>query len=112
MEADPTFQKINENAMRLRKQKDQTEYPLQLEKYQKWDKKLAEEAEKYDNMFKPIDGFLVENLAADLPNIQSDTSRIARNDNWLKERKKDIQLFETYRIMQDMIKMDALAGKN
>ena len=34
-----------------------------------------------------------------------------RNDIWLKDRKKDIQLYEALRIMQDMIRMDALASK-
>lgn len=110
--ADPTFKKVNENASRLRKQKDQTVYPLQLEKYVQWDKKMEEEANRFDNIFKPIDGFNVQNLSADLPQIQSDTSRIARNDSWLKDRKKDIQLYETTLIMLDMLRMDALAGKH
>lgn len=110
VKADPTFNKIEENAQRLRRQKDMTQYPLELEAYRKWDKKLEEEADQFDNMLKPIDNFQLENLAADLTQIQSDTSRIARNDSWLKERKKDIQLFEALRIMQDMIHMDALAA--
>jgi carboxyl-terminal processing protease len=111
VDADPTFKKVNENAMRLRKQKDQSTYPLEASKYKMWNDRQDEEAKKFDNIFLPIDGFNLENPAADLPQIQSDTSRIARNDNWLKDKKKDIQLYEAFRVMQDMIRMDALAGK-
>ncbi|MBK8965108.1 MAG: carboxy terminal-processing peptidase [Lewinellaceae bacterium] len=106
-----TFRKIEENAKRLKRQRDMTQFPLQQEAFQKWDKKMEDEASQFDKMLQPIDAFLVGNLAADLPHIQSDTSRIARNDNWLNERKKDVQLYETLRIMQDMIRIDALAMK-
>jgi carboxyl-terminal processing protease len=109
VQADPTFNKIDENAARLKKQKDQTEYPLEASKYRTWNDRLDKEASKYDNIFLPIDGFNLENLAADLPQIKVDTARVARNDSWLKDKKKDIQLWESFRIMQDMIKMDGLA---
>lgn len=111
VEKDETFKKVNENAVRLRKQKDQTSFPLEMNKYKMWNKRQDEEAAQYENLFKPIDGFVLENLSADMPQIQADTSRAARNEGWIKDKKKDIQLFETYRIIQDMIKMDALAGK-
>lgn len=109
---DPTFKKVSENASRLRKLKDQSQYPLQAEKYRQWHKHQEEEADQYDNLFKPIEEFQLANLSTDLPQIQGDTSRQARNDIWLKDKKKDIQLYEAYRIMQDMIRLDALAGKN
>ena len=111
--SDATFKKINDNAVRLRKQKDQTILPLQAENYKKWNKRQEEEAKTYENMFTPIDAFVVENLAADLAQIQQDTSRSARNDSWLKDKKKDIQLYETLRIIKDMIRNDVvLQGKN
>ncbi len=106
-----TFRKIEENAKRLKRQRDMTQFPLQQEAFQKWDKKMEDEASQFDKMLQPIDVFQVGNLAADMPHIQSDTSRIARNDSWLSERKKDVQLYETLRIMQDMIRIDALAMK-
>jgi len=110
VKANSTFQKINENAQRLKKQKDLSQYPLQAAKYREWNKKQDEEAAQYENMFKPIESFKIENLATDLGQIKSDTSRIARNEDWLKDKKKDIQLFEAFNVMQDMIRMDALAA--
>ncbi|MCC7507563.1 MAG: carboxy terminal-processing peptidase [Saprospiraceae bacterium] len=109
--ADPTFKLVSDNAVRLKKLEDQTIYPLQSEKFRLWDQRQKQESDRYENIFKPIDGFVVENLAADLPQIQSDTSRAARNQDWIKDRTKDIQLYETLRIMQDMIRMDGVAGK-
>jgi carboxyl-terminal processing protease len=109
---DETFQKVNENATRLRKRKDDSEFPLQLDKYRQWNKKQDEEAARYENLFKPIESFKIDNLAADLSNIQSDTSRVARNESWIKERQKDVQLYETLRIMLDMIRIDGMAGKH
>ncbi len=111
VEVDPIFQKINENALRFKKQKDETEYPLQREKYTTWNHQLDEEAEKFENMFQPIENLKLANLTEDLPTIQSDTSRSARNDAWLKDKKKDIQLYEAVQIITDMFRMDALAGK-
>jgi carboxyl-terminal processing protease len=111
VKADDTFKKVNDNAMRLRKQKDQSQYPLQAEKFRTWNKKQDQEAEQFDNLFQPINAFTIENLAADMPVIQSDTSRIARNDDWLKDKKKDIQLYESFRIMQDMIRNTVAVGK-
>ena len=106
-----TFNKISDNAVRLRKQKDNTTYPLQLEKYNKWDQKRQEEAKAYENMLTEIDGFMVVNLPIDLPEIKKDTSRTKRNEKFITDRKKDIQLFETLHIMYDMIQLDAIAKK-
>lgn len=113
VKSNETFQKVTENAVRLRKRKDDSIFPLQADKYRQWNKKQDQEAEQFDNIFKPIESFKVENLASDLPQIQSDTSRVARNDSWIKERQKDVQLYESLRIMLDMLRIDGVAtGKN
>jgi carboxyl-terminal processing protease len=109
--ADPTFKKINENAVRLRKMKDERNFELQAAKYRTWSKKQQAESDQYEDMFKPVDGFNIKNLTADMSYIQVDTSRIARNDDWIKERKKDVQLLEALRIMNDMIRNDGVTGK-
>jgi carboxyl-terminal processing protease len=108
---DPTFKLITDNSFRMKKQKEQTTFPLNQALYSKWSKKQDDEADKYENMFKPIDAFVIENLSADLPSINSDTSRVARNVDWMKDKKKDIQLYETLQIMQDMLRADGVAEK-
>lgn len=111
VDADPVFRKIGENAVRIRKLKDQTVYPLQKEKFEAWHTRMDEEAKRFDNIFSPVEGFTVRNLMSDLPQIESDTSRQARNESWIKDRKKDIQLKEAVEIIFDMIRMDIIAGK-
>lgn len=111
VKADPTFQKIEENAQRFRRQKEQTRMPVQWDAFFRQQKKNEEEAKRFENMLTPIEDFAIANLAADLPNIQSDTSRTARNESWINERQKDIQLYETLRIMQDMIRLNTLASR-
>ncbi|MFM8371987.1 MAG: carboxy terminal-processing peptidase, partial [Bacteroidota bacterium] len=111
VEADPTFRKVGENAVRIRKLKDQTVYPLQKDKFDAWHTRMDEEAKRFENIFSPVEGFTVRNLMSDMSQIESDTSRQARNESWIKDRKKDIQLKEAVDIIFDMIRMDVVAGK-
>ncbi len=111
VKADSTFKKIEENAQRLRQQKDRTRISVQLQTFRSQEKKMEEESKRFENLLTPIEDFTISNLSADLTHIQSDTSRASRNEAWLKERQKDIQLYETLRIMQDMIRLNSLASK-
>lgn len=113
VKANATFEKVSDNAVRLKKRKDESTFPLQADKFRQWNKKQDQEAAQFDDIFKPIESFKIGNIAADMTQIQSDTSRIARNDSWIKERQKDVQLYETMRIMLDMLRIDGMAsGKN
>ena len=103
---DPTFQKVLENAERLKEQRDNSEYPLQLEAYEALMKKQEEEAEKFEGLFETEVNHGVANLQVDLPHIDSDESRIARNDDWLESVKKDIYIRETVNIMHDLIDLN------
>jgi len=85
--ANPTFQLVEENARRMRRQRDNTAYPLESSAYEKWSTKQREEAKRFEDMFGPIDGFEVANLSVDLAQISADTSRSARNEDWIKERR-------------------------
>ncbi len=111
VKANPTFQKIEENAQRLRRQKDRSRIPLQWQAYRKQEKASAEEAKRFENILSPIEELSIANLSADLTHIQSDSARISRNDSWISERKKDVQLYEALRIMQDMIRLNSIASK-
>ncbi len=104
-----TFKLITENAARMKKREDQTKLPLNEAEFAAYNKKLKEEGEKFDNMYKPIEAFQFDNLAADMEHIKADTGRVARNDDWLKNVKKDVQLFETVNIMRDLIRLDGVA---
>lgn len=100
---DETFQKVLQNAKRLKTQSEMSEYPLALEEFQAQEEKMSEEAKKFKDMFSAIEGLKVENLKADVDDISSDESKKARNDDWIKSIKKDIYINETLNIMSDLM---------
>lgn len=100
---DSTFQKVLENARRLKEQQDFSEYPLQLSAYQSLVKKQQEEAKQFDGLFDAEVNHGVANLGVDLPHINSDESRTARNQDWVESVTKDVYIKETLNIMHDLI---------
>lgn len=106
-----TFSLIEENSKRFKSQRDESVYDLNMTKFMAHEKKTKTENERFENILKPIDGFVVTNLTADLPSMQVDTSRAARNTNFIKERQKDIQLWEAINVINDMIELDGVAAK-
>jgi carboxyl-terminal processing protease len=103
--ANATFSIITENAKRMKTQRDQSEMPLNLNAFRAYEKKQEEMVTRYKNAIKPIDGLVAENMSEDLAELtaKNDSSKILRNTEWLKDVKKDVQLFETLQIMRDLI---------
>ncbi len=101
----PSFQLILENAQRLKRNQEKSEYPLDFAAFDQMKEDRRKEAEKYDNIFKEdVENFVVKNLDVDLEYIKVDESRIARNDDWIDGVKKDIYLEEVMHILKDMQK--------
>lgn len=100
------FNKIDQNARRIKQTRDQTERPLLLEEYSTWMDKRKKEADAYEDLFEPIEALHLRNPTADLSYIQTDSSRIARNDKWKEQLQKDIYLVEAIHIVNDMIDQD------
>ena len=102
--AQEDFQMVLENAARLKKNRDQTEYPLDFAAYNELMDLREEEAEQFSELFdNTVESLKMENLAVDLELINSDESRIARNDDWKEGISKDFYLEETMHILKDMI---------
>ncbi len=103
---DATFTLLEENAKRLKKQKEDTKYPIGMKEYRDFVAKKKDENKKYEDMFKPIDDISSINLNVDVEAIKADSSHIGRNDDFIKGTKKDVQLYETMNIMHDLIKQN------
>lgn len=103
VESNEVFQKIESNALRLKKQRDQSEFPLSMKEFKAWDDKIAKESEQYKDLFTEIEAMSAVNLEVDMEGFEVDESKKARNDDWLKNIKKDAYLYETLNIMHDMI---------
>ena len=103
VKASPVFEKVEENASRIRDLRDESDYPLHLEKYISLQKEQEEEASRYKDIFPEIEGLSISNLPEDMEAINLDSSRIARNDEWIKAIGKDAYIEECISIMKDMI---------
>ena len=105
------FQMILENAARLKKNRDESEYPLDFDAFSSIVDSRDEEAKKYaDLMDDEIEHLKIKNLAVDTSYINSDESRVARNEDWLEGVSKDFYIEETLYIVRDMIEMGNIAS--
>ena len=108
-----TFKLIMESAEFLKEQRELTAYPLNMERFKTTREELEQKSDKYDDILKPIEGLKVQNLQVDLPKIEVDESKKARNDDWLESIQKDIYIAETMAIMADMTgSSQVVAGQN
>lgn len=103
MKGDSIFQKVEENARKLKEYSDKTLVSLNLKEFAQDSKKRKE----YEDYFKKyidveIPSIKVKNLDVDLVDIRLDSSRIARNEEWIKLIKKDYQIKEAMSVIKDM----------
>jgi len=103
VDGNPVFQKIEDNADRVKRLRENSEYSLNLDEYQSFEKARSEEAKQYRNMYKEIEGLVVSTLPEDMEFVQLDSSRISRNEAWMKSIQKDVYIGECMSIMKDMI---------
>jgi carboxyl-terminal processing protease len=99
---DPNFKILKEQALQLKKKKDETQIPLNYKLYNNQEKENQEKSKNFDDLMKKQNGLEIKALAADNSKIKNDTVTAARMDNWIKDLKKDIYLSEAVKVI-DMI---------
>lgn len=97
--SNPDFKIIKEQAAELKKQRNESLVPLNLERYKKQEKALTEKGKKYSELTKKETGLKIQTLLSDDNEIKNDTSKLNRNKNWVKDLSKDIQLREAVRTL-------------
>lgn len=103
--ANETLTLINENAQRLKQIRDVSEFPLNLDKYARMMEEREAEADKYTDLMKnKLDRMAAKNLEEDMPIIQADSVKIAKNDEFMEMIGKDVYLEETMKVMKDLVK--------
>lgn len=101
------FRLIDEGAKDFSKRREESTYPLSEKGYKSFMDTREEENKKYDQLFEDdVYGLKVHNLAVDTSAINIDDGKKARNEEWIKDVKKDIYLEETLYILKDMIRME------
>ena len=101
-----TFQRIQENAKRVKRQNDRDTYPLALDDYQELTRANKTEAEMYNDLFDDVVNPGVFNIEVDLEEIMVDESKEARNADFKKNVSKDVYVREALNIIADMRELD------
>lgn len=103
-----TFQLIDENAQRLSDDReDESRTALGLEAYRAYILGLEAEAEKFKGLMKDsIPELVATNMQEDLEKHKMDESIAAKNEDWIKDVRRDVYLVEALHIMKDMIEIE------
>lgn len=102
VEAQPGFGVIDNEAKEMKQEADNTMETLNLKDYRQRQQKLKEEKKSFDEMQKKTPEMNISNLPIDLQYIESDSTKISRNKEWLKGLKKDIYLNEAAKVVMDI----------
>ncbi len=100
-----TFTKVKEQARLYEKNRDQTNYSLNLVNYRELLRKRDEESKMFEDfMSKELESLQVSNLPQDKTAISLDETTVASNQEWLSDIRKDIYIQESLNIIGDLIK--------
>ncbi|HUM45464.1 MAG TPA: carboxy terminal-processing peptidase [Chitinophagales bacterium] len=96
------FQLVQEEAADFKLRRANTVYSLNYKKFSAEQEALDIKEKKYDAITADTALVAVSNLAADWSKINFDTTSIARNQQFLKNLKKDIYLYEATQVVSEM----------
>lgn len=96
------FTEIDMNAKRWKEQSDKKVYTLNLEKYRAEVEANKEVSDTYKALFKPHTDMNISTLSDDLKDIKGDSVKSKRMDDWQSALRKDVYLYETIQIAEDL----------
>lgn len=102
LKGNSSFILLEEAAKRLKRQKDSTVVSLNYEKYVIEKKTTEAESKKMEALDKEISGMEISALKTKAPVIEGDTVKASKEKEWFKSMKKDLYLYETMTIMNEM----------
>jgi carboxyl-terminal processing protease len=102
----PTFERVLENAKRLKAQLEFDTYPLALTEFRQFEAGIEQEAQLYEDLYDGTVNPGVINLALDLEAIEADEGKTERNKNFVEGVGKDIYIREAVNILHDMLKLE------
>ncbi|MEM6770901.1 MAG: carboxy terminal-processing peptidase, partial [Bacteroidota bacterium] len=97
-----TFRKIQQNAKRVKRQRDLDTYPLTLSAYAAMDAANKKEAEQYKDLYDQVVTPGVANIDVDMEEITVDESKVKENNEFKENVSKDVYIAEALNILADM----------
>ena len=108
MSKNPFFIRMDENAKRLKRNRDKSLYPLKYKDYASFIDKADKEAEKFKDL--GTDTLDIEAVILTVneedKNEESDTTAIERNNKWIKQIITDDILYEALKVCNDVLHLD------
>ncbi|HMO39311.1 MAG TPA: carboxy terminal-processing peptidase [Saprospiraceae bacterium] len=104
----PIFQEITSYARVIEKQRNETEFPLHVDKYVALSKAREDRAKSFSELFEEVFNPKVANLPTDLERLrkEEDESSKARNEEFVIGVSKDPHVKETVHILRDLIQLN------
>ena len=103
IEQSAAYQKITENALRLKEQRENTEASLNYDEFTRKQQELDLQEDEFDKVMDEVElGLNVMNLKANLEQINSDTVKTEINERWLEKLQKDLTLDEAVQVIGEM----------
>lgn len=102
--SDESFLSVNQNAERLKAQRDKTIQSLNLEKFKKEQKEIADAAKQIESQLDKPMKIEIKTPKMNLLSISSDSLKQVRNETWIKGLSKDILIKEAMNVLEDIRK--------
>jgi carboxyl-terminal processing protease len=102
IEANPDFKIISEEALQIKKQRDESLVSLNYAKFSKEEDGIKNKNKAYDNLLDKENGLNISVLPEDLEKYKNDTTTTNRNNVWIKTLKKDLYLKEAVSVINEM----------
>ncbi|MBA2421732.1 MAG: carboxy terminal-processing peptidase [Chitinophagales bacterium] len=96
------FQLIDEQANDYKLRSKQSSYSLNYKKFSEHQKELDAKQKKYDAITADTALVAISNLMVDMAKVNSDSTRVERNNQFLKNLRKDVYLDEAAKIVLEM----------
>jgi carboxyl-terminal processing protease len=98
------FALVDTQAKDVKLRKDDTKFSLNMQKFRAEQKQFREQNKKYEDLKKEIKGFEAKLLDEDKLKLTTDTSRLRRENLWVKNIAKDIYIHEATNVINDLSK--------
>lgn len=102
VEDNPKFALIDEYAMWLKDERENTMMSLNFEEYHTEQDDFRKESEKYEGMRKTEDSIAVASNTIDIPMWDASEEKQEERDRWFKNLRKDIYLHEAFEVAKDL----------
>lgn len=100
----PIFKVLEETNNFKKKKMEDKSVSLNEKQYKKEKEEMSAVSKKMEEIQKDAKLLEMASLSADMPRINLDSTSIAKNKDWLKNKSKDIYIAETVNIINDMTK--------